>query len=238
MMERSRAQGARIGWMALFAVTSIQLASIDASAQTADAKKTLPKFEGREITLIPAEVDENGFAKGPASVCLEAPPRRQCYRAPEDYGVDLEVSVIQITKGKPAVFFSANARGLGGFSTHFALLRPGFGNELSDLLGADTSVSDQSWYTWWNMSAISDAPIFVTADFIWGPSDGRFTDHRYTISAYVWVYSSITRFWEYHLMDRYMTADAYSLSGDILATERLEILARLARIKAANGLPT
>jgi hypothetical protein len=35
----------------------------------------LPKFLGRQVTIIEPDHDQEGFPKGPAKVCLEGPPK-------------------------------------------------------------------------------------------------------------------------------------------------------------------
>jgi hypothetical protein len=72
------------------------LISSDVHAQPAGSK-SLPKFMGRVVTLATPELDESGFfAKGPASVCVEGPPLRECFTVPSDYGRHPQVEVIQI----------------------------------------------------------------------------------------------------------------------------------------------
>jgi hypothetical protein len=208
--------------------------SVCATAQTSGAEKKLPKFEGREVTLIEAEFDADGFPKSPASVCLEAPPQRQCYQAPKSHGVAPEVSLVQVEKGLPALFFSASTRGGSGYLIHFALLRPGTGKDLEDLFWSDPSVSSQSDHAFWKDETISDAPIFLTAEYIWGPSEGHVDDHRYIVSAYVWSFSSLIVNQGYFLQDRYMTARRYTVADKILDGEKPDILARLRRLKADN----
>ncbi|MBZ5676547.1 MAG: hypothetical protein LAP61_20105 [Acidobacteriia bacterium] len=198
-------------------------------------RKDLPKFMGREVTITePEKADADGFfPKGPASVCIEAPPKRQCYTAPEMFGNSPTVELVQLTKDMPALLFSAESPGVSGWGIHFALLRPGTGENLQDLLIADGSVSNQSQHVMWNDSAISDAPIFLTADFIWGSDEGHYGEHRYVISAYVMKRASIADDPTYYLEDRFMTLHRYDYEKvDILTSEKQEILARLARVKA------
>ena len=175
-----------------------------------------PKFMGREVTITESKkADADGFfPKGPASVCVEGPPQRQCYTAPEKYGNNPEVELVQLTKDMPALFFSAESGGTSGFGIHFALLRPGTGKSLQDLFFSDMSVSNQSEHAFWNDSTISDTPIFLTADFVWGSDETHYVEHRY------------------------MTVRKYDLdaNADILASEKPEILARLARVKAETEL--
>ena len=203
-----------------------------AGAQPA-ARQDPPKFLGREVTITEPELEDEFFPKGPATVCVEGPPRRQCYTAPRDFGRSPAVSVIQLGKEVPALFFSAASGGVSGFAFHFALLRPGTGKDLENLFFSDTSVSNQSEHAFWNDSTVSDSPIFLTADFVWGP-ESHYEEHRYIISVYVRKPSSIVDGRYYHLEDRYMTVRKYDLDAnkDILTSEKQEILARLARIKA------
>jgi hypothetical protein len=189
---------------------------------------------GREVTITEPELDPEGyFPKGPASVCLEGPPQRQCYTQPKDCGTNPTVSVVLVEQGMPALFFSAASGGVSGFLIHFALLRPGKGKGLQDLFTDDMSVSDQSQYAFWREPAVSDAPIFVTADYVWGPDESHHSEHRYIISAYVFQSSTLLDGRFYYIEDRYMTIRKYDVeaNADILAFEKQEILARLRRLK-------
>lgn len=208
------------------------LLSVDASAQP-----VLPKFMGREITVVDPGRGPDGFdPKGPASICVEGPPQRQCYTTPQGYGNNPRVVVVQLDKDVSALLFSAQTGGVSGWQIHLALLRPEPGKDLKDFFLSDTSVSSQSQYTFWNDSTISDAQIFVTADYVWGPDEGHIFEHRYIISVYVRKPSTMIDGLYYYLEDRYMTARKYDLdaNADILNSEKQEILARLRRIKAES----
>ena len=209
--------------------------ALTAEAQPTPGSKSLPKFMGREVTVLEAELDADGFfPKGPARVCVEGLPQRQCYTAPENFGRDTSVEVIQVERDVPVLFFSAASGGVSGFTIHFSLLRPGPGKDLDDLFSSDASVSNQSQHAFWNDPAISDAQIFVTADYIWGPDESHYSQHRYIISAYVLKPSSLLLGRRsYYLEDRYMTAHKYDLeaNADVLAAEKPEIISRLRRLK-------
>jgi hypothetical protein len=204
----------------------------DAGAQTANKKQDRPQFMGRKVTIIEPKIDANGFPKDPVSVCVDGPPQRQCYTAPEGFGRIPMVEVIQVDRDTPALFFSAESTGGSGWQIHFALLRPGTGGDLLDLL--NEKASNQSQHAFWTDSTISDAAIFVTANFVWGPDEAHYDKHRYIISAFVRQPSIIGD--PYYLADQYMTVRKYDLDkDDILASEKPEILARLRRVKAANS---
>jgi len=207
------------------------LASEGLNAQPALHDQHLPSFMGRAVSVVEPKLDPDGFfPEGPASVCVEFLPQRQCYTAPKDFGRNPAVTVVQLEKNAPALFFSAVSGGVSGFEIHFALLQPGRAKDLEDIL--NVSVSNQSQHAFWNDPSISTTPIFVTADFIQGPEESHYSEHRYMISAYVFGLSrEIDR---YYLQDRYMTVQKYDLDAkvDILASEKQEILARLRRIKS------
>jgi len=118
---------------------------------------------------------------------------------------------------------------------HFALLQLGTKNDLEDIFPSDLSISNQSERAIWNDPFISDAPIFVIADFEQGPDDTHYGPHRYMISAYV-LKPLLALGDRYYLEDRFMTVRHYDLEADanaqILASEKQEILARLKRVKA------
>ena len=218
----------------LIIVGALLFLGTNASAQSVRRDGDLSKFMGREVTITEPERDPDGFfPKGPASVCLEGLSQRQCYTAPKDFGNSPAATVVQVEKDMPALLFSAASGGVSGWTIHFALLRPGTRKDLQDLFVSDTSVSNQSQHVFWSDSAISDAQIFVTADYVWGPDESHYSEHRYMMSAYVRKPSSLLDGRYYYLEDRYMTVHKYDLEGkaDVLASERQEILARLRRLK-------
>jgi hypothetical protein len=199
---------------------------------SAETRLTSVKFEGRAVTVTIPKTDKDGFfPEGPSTVCIAGP--RQCYTAPRDYGIDPHVEIVELTRGKPALLFSASSGGVSGRSLHFALLRPGRFNNLDDILGADP-ISNQSEHAFWTESAISGSPIFVVADAVWGPDETHYSEHRFVISAYVLLTSNLFDAPRYFLDDRYMTVRKYDQdAGDqILKSERTEILTRLMKAKA------
>jgi hypothetical protein len=132
--------------------------------------------------------------------------------------------------------FSAATYGDSGWSVRFALLRPGTGKELDNIFLRDVTVSSQNQHGFRTESAISDAPVFLTADYVWGPDESRLGSHRYIVSAYVYK-PAMPGGGSYCLQDRYMTVRQYDdpeMGADILAAEKDEILARLRRVKAAQ----
>lgn len=216
---------------AFVALVFMDVASVGAQPKP---RQDIPDFMGSKVTVVEPETDEDGFfPKGPASLCIEGPPERQCYTAPKDYGRTPTVSLVQVEKNMPALLFSADSGGVSGFGIHFALLRPGKGKDLEDLFLDEITLSNQSENAFWADTSLSDAPIFVTADFVWGPDEGHYSDHRYMISAYVRRASTLIDGLHYYLEDRYMTVRKYASEDvDILGSEKQEILARLKRVKA------
>jgi len=192
-----------------------------------------PKFMGRQVSIIEPERTEDGFPKGPAAVCLEGPPQRQCYTAPKDFGNNPTVTAVQLRKELPALFFSAATGGVSGSEIHFALLRPGTGKDLEDLFVV-ASVSNQNQHAFWNEPAISDKPIFLVADYAVGSDEAHYGPHRYIISAY--FPNRLLNDGLYLLEDRYMTIRLYDLqaTADILGSEKQEILRRLRRVVSAR----
>ena len=187
-------------------------------------------FMGRKVTVIEAELDEDGFhPKGPASVCLEGPPLRQCYTAPKDFGRLSKVSVIQTGKQTSALLFSAGGGGVSGWMVHFALLQPApSGDELENLFFSDMNFPNQNQYAFWTDSPLDGTPIFLIAKYVWGEDEGHYGPHRYIISVY--SQGKLSSNAAYHLMDEYMTVRRYIDNEDILAAEKQEILSRLERL--------
>jgi hypothetical protein len=195
-------------------------------------------FMGRPITVVVPKLDADGFYPlGPASICVEGPPLRQCYTAPEDFGRAPKVEIVQIDTATSALLFSAESGGVSGFMVHYALLLPGTGPELEDLFFQNLSVSEQSQSRFIGAPAISKAPIFVTADYIMAPDESHHGPHRYISSAYVSRYSREMQRLYYTLEDQYMTIlryDTFSTRG-IIASEEKELLARLERVTSKQS---
>jgi hypothetical protein len=208
------------------------LLSGNTNAQPAGSVPTHPKFMGRGVTIQEPEHTPENFPKGPAAICVDGPPRRQCYTAPQDFGNDPRVELVQLAKDMPALLFSASSGGVSGWEVHFALLIPGSGKELDDLLLSEVSVSNLSQYAFWTEPAVSNTKILLTADAVWGPEEVHFGNRRYMISVYVQAREDP----DYWLEDRYMTARKYDLGTkvNVLESERQQILARLKRVVAAR----
>ncbi|MGD0435399.1 MAG: hypothetical protein ABSB86_02965 [Bryobacteraceae bacterium] len=183
--------------------------------------------------------DPDGFFPlAPASVCIEGPPQRQCYTAPEAFGNDPKVALVELGKNEYALLFSAASGGVSGWQIYFALLCAGKGRNLDDLFLSDVSVSNQNQHAFWNDPEISESPIFLTAEFVWGPDEGHYGEHRYIISAYVRMPSSLLGGSYYQLADRYMTIHKSDLEANagILNSEKQEIIIRLKRVRAETDI--
>ena len=185
---------------------------------------------GRNVASIEPARDENRFSRAPASVCVEGPPQRQCYRAPEAFGNSPAASVVQLRKDMPALLFSADSNGVSGWQIHLALLRPDQRSRLDDLL--DITISNQAQHSFFKDESLPGWLILVTAEYVWGLDEVHYDQHRYMVSAYVLKLSSYTEILRYYLEDRYMTARAYDVDKtDIIAAEKQEIISRLRRLK-------
>jgi hypothetical protein len=190
------------------------------------------QFQGRNVVLTEGATDASGTL-APASVCVEWEEQAQCYRTPQGYGRSPDATVVPISKDQKALLFSVATSGASDYGIHFALLTKGSGRELQDLFFSTIEASNQSAHALWTEPSLSDSQIFILADYVWGPGESTHEPHRYLISAYVRKLTAAFDTPHYYLQDRYMTARKYDpqKKQDILATERPEILARLARIK-------
>lgn len=209
-----------------YLVNAVRLLAIFAVVACAGAQ-TAPKFMGREVMVYgPERESDSGPAPSPAKLCIEGPPEEQCYTAPKDFGWSPMVEVVEFAKDRSALLFSASTGGVSGWGIHYALVAPDGGKELDDLFLGDVSVSNQNRTAFWNEPDLSDAKIFVNADALWGPGEGHYGDHRFTMSAYLWTGSY------YSLADRYITSRWYSedANDDVLGSERAEIIARLKKV--------
>jgi hypothetical protein len=219
-------------------LTLLLLSACQAQTQTPDKPVIFMK---RAVTLSGAEFDLDGDSplsdEKPASVCLEGPPQRQCYTAPAEYKYEPAVEIIQLGGGERGLLFTALTCVGSGYNVHFALLQPGKGERLENLLPYAHSASNQAQYTFSYQPALSEEPIFLMAEFVWGPGEAHYDAHRYIISAYMRLPNEWTVTSDYRLNDQYMTAGKYDEHqiGDIFSRELPEILARLARVRITSA---
>src|ERR1700674_2949093 len=204
-------------------------------------------YLGRQVTVVdPGTEDPDGFfPKGEAKVCVKGQQEKDCYTAPKGIGLTPSLFVAELHKGVSALFFEAASGGVSGFALQFALLKfcdrdrfPGCRvDELKNLLPYELGVSNQSQHAWWELPEISDSKVFLTADFVWGPREAHYSDHRYIVSVYVRRPDDFDEL-SYYLVDQFMTVRSYSYKDtgeldDVLGAEEQEILTRLKRVKAS-----
>jgi hypothetical protein len=130
------------------------------------SQDSVTEFMGRKVTITEAETDARGFPKGPATLCLEGPPHRQCFTEPGDFGVGPAATSVELNKGMFALLFSATSPGADGSVDRLALLHPGEGSDLEDLFRGGVPISNFGDYAFWVEPFGSEVPIFVTADYV------------------------------------------------------------------------
>lgn len=215
----------------LFCAADSQAQSNLDAAQT--ERRTGTQFLGRDVTILDPGMADDFYPKGPASVCVEGPPQRQCYTAPAEFGREPKIEIVELSRNRPALLFSAASGGVSGWRIHFALLRVDMKGKLENMLAEDVQISDQGQYSFLREAAISEAAIFVTATFVWGAEEDHFSPHHYTVSAYVQKKPEGLDQPSYVLLDQYVTRRKYHLETDkdVLGPEQKKILTRLRRAK-------
>jgi len=175
-------------------------------------------FEGRKVSVQMGHWVDDGAEPGtPATVCIEGPPRRQCYTAPGDFGRTPYIRPLALGDGASALLFAPG--GLSGI--HLALLKPGDGDKLEEIFASAVEISYWGRFAVW--TDVMPSPVFVTAETSprpEGPSHFRVT-----------TYTRQRRALRYTKVDEYLTAGVYELyKADVLAAEKREVLARLKRL--------
>jgi len=206
-----------------------------------EAKQSVTEFNGHKVILVEPKRDANGWATESYKLCFDSPtPPRHCFKPSERFGPVGSVTdlrPIDLGRGRSGLFI-ATAANFGGPGTIVELALLDFPNprdEIENRLFLEGYLSEISYYDFWNESSISDAPIFITANYVWGAEVGRFSDHRFIISSYVLREDKISpESFYYRLDDRYMTVNKYTSDdkSPVLSREKPEILARLKRVNA------
>jgi beta-lactamase regulating signal transducer with metallopeptidase domain len=163
----------------------------------------------------------------------------ECFVAPEYYGSNPQAELVELTPGKSALLFRATASASGsGSSTTLSMLDLKEGRFIN--LTPDMQLSEQSEYALWREAGISDAPLLVTADYVAGTGETRFSRHRFRVRTFVLdTVRATPALREYVLRSEFVTVRHYpSLDEvskiDVLSHEKVHALARL---WAASGVP-
>lgn len=142
--------------------------------------------------VIPGATDPGEFAdcfpKAPARICLGDTGEDRCYALPTDkdyiFGLGPKAEPAGRFKGQELILFSATFSGCGsGTLTSYALLMRKDG-EFVNLL-PKMELTNQSELRLWSLPSISNLPVVMTADFIWGSGETHFSTHRYVVRTYV-----------------------------------------------------
>jgi hypothetical protein len=146
------------------------------------------------------------------------------------FGLHPKAQRVPLTSGGSLVLFSANSGGGSGSSDRYALLRYERDGSLRDLLPAIT-LTNQSDHALWDVPTVSDMPLLVTADYLWGAMEAHYGSHYYEIRVY--HYDPTTG--KYAQILKYETGHQYrgfdNTSDDpfpLLKFERTTILRKLA----------
>ena len=209
-------------WLFLFpALTTLAL------AQPASQNRMV--FKGQQIEVIAPGATPDGLEpSGPARLCLWRSPK--CFSAPKNdpqFGFSPKAEIVRLSTTQQAVLFSAVASAGGsGTLTMLALLDLENGN-WENLL-PPVAITNQGQYIVWRERSVSNADLFVTADFIWGEGETHFSEHRFRVTTY--AFNSDTQ--RYSLRDRYVTRNKHPSLDEVdevnvLDGEKPEILHRL-----------
>jgi hypothetical protein len=194
-------------------------------------------FMGGRVEVVEATKNSDGFATGPATICLVSESRgRQCYTPPEDvipFGTAPRAEVVPLSMSEQALLFAVDSyAGGSGALTFLALLQPASGPALKNILPPKREFSNQGEYQLWREPSISPAPLLVVAEHILGEGEAHFSPHRFEISTY--LFDLTLR--RYALRDKYETGKKYPGLDDadkvsVLPYEKAEVLSRLRRRK-------
>ena len=127
------------------------------------------------------------------------------------------------------MLFNANCGGGSGSADRYVLLRSEPDGQLKNLL-PEIVVSNQADVATWDLPIVSPMPVFVTADFLWGPNEGHYSSHFFEVRMYVYDGAAD----RYKLRHKYQTAhkypgiDNWEQAPEVLEKERVKIIEILA----------
>ena len=209
-------------------------ANVGSNTTTVPATPSASVFMGHSVQITTPPVDYIGSALEPATICLTSPQGQLCFKPPAgtnlpSFGLRPEARAVRLRPGYEGLLFTAKSSGGGSGSLHLlALLEPGAGSNLENLLPPGLSVTEQGEYRFWDEPSISDTALLVVADYVWGDGETHFSAHYFRISSY--VFNSESR--HYELRDEYITGKKYPSLDEVdsitaLEQEKPEVLGRL-----------
>jgi len=127
---------------------------------------------------------------------------------------------------------------MSGWEVYYALLVPGEGSKLKNLL-SEIKVANVSQYAFWTEPEIASSPIFVTASFVWEGSEAHYDYHLYKITSYLREPTQLADGVEYSSQDSYTTTKKYFIEKgeNALISEQKEILSRLRKKQSVSRSP-
>jgi len=223
-------------------------AGIGATRTSPPAEATTPRasvsapttFASYKIEVHPGEPEDedNSSSWTPAEVCAVSTASKLCYTPPPGprgigYGYDPVAKKVSLREPDDALLFlPSEFTGTASANTLLALLQIRNGH-LVNILPL-TTLSVLSDYGLWKEPDISQAPIVVVANYVWGEGESRMgSKHRFYVESFTMQPSG-----DYGLFDKYVTTNKYDSEPGkmgVLSTERPAILARLRQATASSA---
>jgi hypothetical protein len=209
------------------------IATVSCAQTTVRSVSDFPPF-----TVHEGAKDEGGFPTSDAKLCIvdssqtcfSLSPQRGLNDKDEDlyFGLYPKTQRIPLRSGGSLVLFFADCGGDSGSSARFALLRYERNGSLRDLLPT-LMLSNQSDHALWDVSAASDMPLLVTADFIWEGLEGHYGSHFYEIRVYRYNTSTgkYAQVLKYQTSHKYRGFDNFDDPFPLLKYEKSSILRKL-----------
>lgn len=206
-------------------------------ATTPRASVTAPTtFASYKIEVHPGEVkDADPSSLTTAEVCAVSTASKLCYTPPLSptgwvYGLDPHATKVSLRDSDDALLFLASEwTGTASANTLLALLQIRNGH-LVNILPL-TTLSVLSDYALWKEPDISQTPILVVANYVWGEGESRMgSKHHFGVELFTMQPSG-----DYGQSDSYVTTNKYGLDlvgkMGVLSMERPAILARFRRAR-------
>jgi hypothetical protein len=191
---------------------------------------SFPRF-----TMAEGQEDKDGLPTSGAKLCALGRPD-VCYLMPShadpgsgkviyEFGLDPRSERLPLRGGGSWVFFSATFSGGGsGTLERVAVLRFDQRDQRIINLMPYVAVTNAGHRAMWTIPGVSEFPILVLADFIWGEGETHYSDHFYQVEA--WCFDP--KLDQYKKVLSYKTDRKYnSETARVLVDERQEIRRRL-----------
>ena len=157
-----------------------------------------------------------------ARVCFVHKNGERCWEAGDGIS-EVTAKPIDLLSGRRLLLVTALSMGGSDGTIFLALLDEQNQRPVNLLPSAEISSANEGQWDCWQLEDVSQMPVILTADPVWGDEETRASAHLYKIKAYTYDVAIS----KYIQKLEYKSREKYSGGKDVIAMEKQTVIARL-----------